>query len=54
MVGAVGNELGHDVRVLLRKSGTEPPIRVMLEATDAETAETAASKIAEQIRHSVD
>ena len=53
-VDAVEKELGQDGRVLLRKSGTEPLIRVMVEATDANAAHGGASRIAERIRHSAD
>ena len=45
-VAQVEQELGQDGRVLLRKSGTEPLIRVMVEAVDATQAETSAQQIA--------
>lgn len=37
-------------RILLRASGTEPLIRVMVEATDAESAHQHAEKIADAVR----
>jgi phosphoglucosamine mutase len=43
-------DLHGDGRVLLRKSGTEPLVRVMVEAPDAETCETAAEHIIAAIR----
>jgi phosphoglucosamine mutase len=36
--------------VLLRKSGTEPLVRVMVEAADAETANAHAESLAETVR----
>ena len=42
----VEQQLGQDGRVLLRKSGTEPLIRVMVEAVDASSAQQAAETIA--------
>ena len=43
-------ELGEDGRVLLRASGTEALVRVMVEAADPETARRTAEGLAEQVR----
>ncbi|AWB96177.1 phosphoglucosamine mutase [Agromyces badenianii] len=45
-VAAVEAELGDTGRVLLRPSGTEPMVRVMVEAADQEAAERHAEKLA--------
>jgi phosphoglucosamine mutase len=45
-VAAVEAELGETGRVLLRPSGTEQLVRVMVEATSEETAEAAAKRLA--------
>lgn len=50
-VKAVENELGDQGRVLLRASGTEPLIRVMVEALDANVVQTSAERIAECVRN---
>ena len=42
-------ELGETGRVLLRASGTEPLVRVMVEASDQPTAEAAASRLADVV-----
>lgn len=42
--------MGNTGRVLLRKSGTEPLIRVMVEAQDKEVSETWANRIADEVR----
>jgi phosphoglucosamine mutase len=44
-VHAVEAELGDTGRVLIRASGTEPLVRVMVEAPTAELAESAASRL---------
>jgi len=44
------DRLGETGRVLLRKSGTEPMVRVMVEAEDQVTAEEIASSLAEIVR----
>ncbi len=43
---AVEQQLGADGRVLVRPSGTEPVVRVMVEAPTSEQAETAATRLA--------
>jgi phosphoglucosamine mutase len=45
-VAAVETELGAGGRVLLRPSGTEPLVRVMVEAPTHESAETATDRVA--------
>ena len=48
-VAAVERELGADGRVLLRPSGTEPLVRVMVEGPDQETVERHARRLAEVV-----
>lgn len=43
-------ELDGSGRVLIRASGTEPVLRVMVEASDAEVARTSAERLAEAVR----
>ncbi len=49
-VGAAERELAETGRVLLRPSGTEPVVRVMVEASTLEQAEVVAARIAEAVR----
>ena len=49
-VAAVEKELGTRGRVLLRASGTEPLIRVMVEADEAALTQRMANRIAERVR----
>ena len=50
IIECVENELGSDGRVLVRLSGTEPKIRVMLEGTDLRVIEELADKIVDKIK----
>jgi phosphoglucosamine mutase len=43
-------QLGARGRILIRASGTEPLVRVMVEADDAQLAERCAQRLAEQVR----
>jgi phosphoglucosamine mutase len=47
----VDDELGDDGRVLVRPSGTEPLVRVMVEATDSDAAEAAADRLVDLVQH---
>ncbi len=48
-VSRVEKSLGENGRLVLRKSGTEPLIRVMIEATDMGLASELANSLAEVI-----
>jgi phosphoglucosamine mutase len=50
-VRAVEAELGAEGRVLVRPSGTEPVVRVMVEAPTLEGAEAAADRLAAAVEH---
>jgi len=52
-VQQVSAELARDGRVLLRPSGTEPLVRVMVEGNDAERIANAAQRIADAIREAL-
>jgi phosphoglucosamine mutase len=49
-VGAAEAELGDSGRVLLRPSGTEPLVRVMVEAGTQQQADAVAGRVAEVVR----
>ena len=49
-VTAVQSELGAEGRVLLRKSGTEPVVRVMVEADTQERAQAYAERLADVVK----
>jgi phosphoglucosamine mutase len=49
-VAAAESELGATGRVLLRPSGTEPLVRVMVEAADEVRAKEIAERLAEAVR----
>ncbi|GIE79162.1 phosphoglucosamine mutase [Actinoplanes philippinensis] len=49
-VALAENELGETGRVLLRPSGTEPLVRVMVEAATEEQARAVAERIADEVR----
>jgi phosphoglucosamine mutase len=51
LVEAVQRRLGEEGRVLIRPSGTEPLVRVMVEAADLPTAEAASAELVAAVEH---
>lgn len=49
-IAEMENRLGRDGRILVRASGTEPVIRVMVEGKDAELINTMADELCEMVR----
>ena len=49
-VDAVAAELGNTGRILVRESGTEPLVRVMVEAPDQELCQTLAQRVVDMIK----
>jgi len=49
-VATAERELGENGRVLLRPSGTEPVVRVMVEAAEVEVAQRVAHALADEVR----
>lgn len=47
---AVEKELGNNGRLLIRPSGTEPLVRVMVEARDPKVAQASAERLANLLR----
>jgi phosphoglucosamine mutase len=52
-VAAAEHELGADGRILVRASGTEPLVRVMVEAPSAPEAAAIADRLADVVRHTL-
>ena len=52
-VAEVELRLGRDGRVLLRASGTEPLVRVMVEASTDDEAEWAANRLRAAVQHAL-
>ena len=50
-VEAVAESLGEDGRILVRESGTEPVVRVMVEADTMETCEKLVDQVIEVIKN---
>ena len=50
-VAKVTETLGADGRILLRQSGTEPVVRVMVEAPDHDTCQKYVSQVVEVIKN---
>ena len=50
-VEAVAENLGEDGRILVRESGTEPVVRVMVEADTMETCEKLVDQVIEVIKN---
>ena len=52
-IKAAGDSLGRDGRVLVRVSGTEPLLRVMVEGKDFDTINDLAVDLAEKIKAAI-
>jgi phosphoglucosamine mutase len=49
-VARAAAELGEDGKILVRPIGTEPTIRLMIQAKDAVVAERVISRLADEVR----